>query len=58
MVKNKPKDIFERRQLQISKKTLRMPNAMANISGQSKEEAREVLEEFGYTKKEIERLEK
>lgn len=58
MVKKKPKDIFDRRQIQIAKKTLRMPDAMANVSGQSKEEAREVLEKFGYTEKEIERLEK
>lgn len=54
----KTRDIFDRRQIQIAKKTLRMPDAMANISGQSKEEAREILEKFGYTKKEIERLEK
>lgn len=56
--KKKVTDIFDRRQIHIAKKTLRMPDALANISGQSKEEAREVLEKFGYSKKEIERLER
>jgi len=40
-------DIFKKRQIEIAKKTLRMPDAAAGVMGQSKEEAREILKKFG-----------
>lgn len=52
----KAKNIFDKRQEQISIKTLKMPDAIANISGQTKEEAIIVLKKLGYSDKEIKKL--
>jgi len=41
-------DIFKKRQIEIAKKTLRMPDAMVNIiGGMTKAEAREILKKYG-----------
>jgi len=54
-------DVFTKNQIKVAIKTLQMPDAILNylacFSGPTKEDAREVLRENGWTDKEIEKLE-
>lgn len=51
---NEEKDIFKKRQTEIAKKTLKMPDAMANVmGGPTKEEAKEFLKSQRRKKKKI-----
>jgi hypothetical protein len=51
--------IPEKHQLNIAKRTLRMPDALVAIAGgMNKAEAREFLKRIGWTEKRIEQLEK
>lgn len=49
-------DIFKKRQIEIAKKTLRMPDAMVGvIGGMTKEEAKEILKKYGVSESEDEK---
>jgi len=57
--KSKNLSMLDKRQISIAKKTLSMPDAMGGVmGGPSKREAREILIKFGYSDKEIKKLEK
>lgn len=45
--------IFNKRQIEIAKQTLKMPIEI----GQTKEEAREILRKFGYNEADIRKIE-
>jgi len=46
-------NIFKKRQIEIAKKTLRMPDAMVNIIGRmTKAEAREILKKYNVSESE------
>jgi xanthine/CO dehydrogenase XdhC/CoxF family maturation factor len=52
-------DVFKSHQLNIAKKTLRMPDAMVGVmGGMNKADARKFLKSIGWTDKQIANLEK